>query len=151
LTVQLSPPLLDELGLGVAVEWLIEQLREQTGVPFDFEENGPLEPLDDEIRIILFRAVRELLVNVIKHAKASNTKVSIRRDGDNIRISVEDDGIGFDTAKFSPNLEGTGGFGLFSIYEQLTYLGGDIEIKSKPGCGTQVTFVAPMQKNNHLK
>ena len=151
LTVQLSPPLLDELGLGVAVEWLIEQLREQTGVPFDFEENGPLEPIDDEIRIILFRAVRELLVNVVKHAKASNTKVSIRRDGDNIRISVEDDGVGFDTSRLSPNLEGTGGFGLFSLYEQLNYLGGDIEIKSKPGCGTQVTFVAPMRKNNHVE
>jgi PAS domain S-box-containing protein len=143
LTFELSPPILYELGFEAAVEWLGEQILKKHGINFCFENDGH-KPLNDESRVLLFQTVRELLVNVAKHAQARNTEVSIQRDGDNIRIDVEDDGVGFDTSKFDYYLR-RGGFGLFSIRERLRHLGGHIEMKSEPGHGTQVTVVTPLK------
>ncbi|MBC8234391.1 PAS domain S-box protein [bacterium] len=150
LTFQLSPPILDQMSFGAAVEWLLEQIQAQHGIQFHLEEDGQPTPMDEEVRIILFRTMRELLVNIIKHAKASNIKINICRDGDNIRINIEDDGVGFDTSKINYNLGKGGGFGLFNIREQLSYLGGQIDIQSEPDRGTQVTLVAPLSGKNEI-
>jgi signal transduction histidine kinase len=145
LTFELSPPVLYELGFESAVEWLIEQFQEQYKILIDLINDSQFKPLVDDIRILLFKAVRELLINIVKHAKARNTKVFLKKEGDNIRIEVEDDGVGFDTSGFRSKVSKTGGFGLFNVRERLEYLGGHLEVESKPGHGTRITLIAPLK------
>lgn len=147
LIFELSPPILYELGIEAAVEWLAEQIKEQHNIMVEFEDDNQSKPLDDDIRVLLFQAVRELLVNVVKHSQARKVKVSVQKDGGNIRIHVEDNGIGFDSSKIYSYSDRTRGFGLFSIRERLDYLGGYFTIASEPGYGTQVTLGAPLKNN----
>ena len=141
LTFELSPPVLYELGFEAAVEWLARRAREQHGLSTDFKTDGRPKPLAHDVRVLLFQAVRELLVNVAKHANAGNVTVSTRRVGGEIRVSVEDDGVGFDTSKISAQDYKASGFGLFSIRERLRSIGGRLDIDSRPGLGTCVTLV----------
>jgi signal transduction histidine kinase len=113
LMFELSPPMLYELGLESAVEWLIEETGKRHGVATSFQDDKFPKPLDDEVRLVLFQGVRELLVNTSKHGQANNMQVSIQKDGHNIRIDVDDDGVGFDTSKTTSYEDKTGGFGLF--------------------------------------
>jgi PAS domain S-box-containing protein len=145
LTFTLRPPLLYELGLLPALEWLVEQIQEQSGIHCDFFDDGQPKPMADDIRIILFKVVSELLINIVKHSQSRNATISLLRDGDNIQVSVEDDGVGFDTSKLDSNLGGVGGFGLFNIRERLDSIGGCLEIKSELDKGTRVTFWAPLK------
>lgn len=144
LTFDLSSPTLYELGLEAAIrEWLYDEIQQKHGIHTEFEDDGQPKPLDDDVRAVLYRAVRELLVNVVKHAQAQKVKVSIGKDNNNVRIVVADDGIGFVS---SPQLNKAGGFGLFSIREGLNYLGGSIEIGSKPSQETHITLIAPIKR-----
>jgi two-component system NarL family sensor kinase len=92
-----------------------------------------------------------LLINIAKHAKASTAKVSITRDGNQVRVDVEDDGVGFDIAEIGPSIDTTGRFGLFSIRMRLEPLDGHMEVESKPGHGTRVTLVAPLKHNRETQ
>jgi len=148
LTFELSPPILYELGFEAAVEWLAEQIQEKHGISVDFEDDLQPKPVGKEMRILLFKAVGELLMNVIKHAQAHKAKVAIQREGSHIRITVEDDGIGFYIPEAN-QLAGVGGFGLFSIRERLRHFGGSLQIQSGPRRGTLITLLAPiMEKEN---
>lgn len=145
LTFELSPPILYMLGFEAAVEWLTEQAEKQYGIACRMDDDGLPKPLGDDMRVILFQNVRELLVNVCKHSQAHNAKVSIRRENDTIRVSVEDDGVGFDASRVGTHWDETCGFGLFSIRERLRHLAGEFEIDSEPGRGTRVTLRAPLK------
>ena len=148
LTFDLSSPILYELGFEAAVaEWLDEQIRKKHGIKTDFEDDGQPKPLDDDIRVLLFRNVRELLVNVVKHANAQKVKVYIRKVDDQICVTVEDDGVGFDLAEAASKA----GFGIFSIRERLEESGGHLEIKSEPGQGSRITMVAPLKSKENTK
>ena len=147
LTFDLSSPILYELGFEAAVaEWLTERIKEKHGIATEFEDDGLSKPLDDDIRILLFRDVRELLTNVVRHADAHRVKVSIRKVDSQISVSVEDDGVGFDPAEAASMAAETNGFGLFSIREQLEELGGHLEIKSAPGRGSRVTMMTSLKQ-----
>ena len=148
LTVELSPPVLYELGLVAALEWLARKIQQEHGVATRFHDDGQPKPLDDNFRVVLFQAVRELLVNVVKHASASNAQVLVRRDADALRIIIEDDGAGFNTAMVTANLDGRS-FGLFHIRERLEYLGGRMNLRSEIGRGTRVTLIAPLNFCRH--
>lgn len=144
LTFELSPPILYDLGLESALEWLTEQLKEQRGINCIFEADSSLKPVSDEIRIVLFSAVRELLMNVTKHAQATIAKITMRRVNDNITIHVADNGIGFTVSKMNFYLDENKGFGLFSIRERLRHLGGQMDVRSGRGRGTRVILTAPV-------
>jgi PAS domain S-box-containing protein len=148
LTFELSPPILYQLGLGAALEWLIEQTEKQYSIMVTFEDDKQEKPLDDDIKIVLFQAVRELLTNIAKHAQAQKAKVSIKRDNSIIRVCVEDDGVGFTPPETILGKGKITGFGLFSIKERLEQLGGNLEIESILGRGTQITLVAPLMSKN---
>jgi PAS domain S-box-containing protein len=147
LTFELSPPVLYELGLEAALAWLINQTREKHGLLTEFKDDGQAKPLDNGCRVIAFQAVRELLFNIVKHARAQSATISIRRDDDAVRIDIEDDGIGFDTSELDATVSGSMGFGLFSVRERLQPLGGRIEIHSETGSGTRVAIVLPLARN----
>ena len=146
LTFDLSSPVLHELGLGPALEQLVEHLREEHGIECDLEQHGDPQPLDEQTRGILFRAVRELLFNIVKHARARKATVSIRTQADTVQIAVADDGVGFAVSSGFAGRHSGDGFGLFSIHERLEFIGGSLRVESLPGRGTRVTLVAPLKQ-----
>ncbi|MHB8110855.1 MAG: PAS domain-containing sensor histidine kinase, partial [Syntrophorhabdaceae bacterium] len=145
LTFELSPPILYDLGLEAALEWLTEQAGEQNTLKTEFENDDKPKPIRDEIRVLLFTAVRELLVNVAKHANADRVKVTIRRTEDIISIHVADDGTGFNASKKSYHIAEARGFGLFSIRERLLSLGGHMDVRSQVGRGARIILQAPLK------
>jgi PAS domain S-box-containing protein len=152
LTFDLSPPILYELGFEAAVaEWLEDQIERKHGIKTQFEDDGSAKPLDDDIRVLLFRNVRELLINVIKHAHANKVTVRIGRDDGRIRVNVEDDGVGFERDRAMSVSSETGGFGLFSIRQRLDELGGRLEIESSPGHGCKTVMTAPLRAGEATK
>jgi PAS domain S-box-containing protein len=144
LTFELSPPVLYELGLEAALAWLANQTREKHGLQIDLKDDGRSKPLVNGFRVIAFQIARELLFNIVKHARAKNATISIKRDDDTVRIDIEDDGIGFDSSELEASETGSRGFGLFSIRERLSPLGGHFEIESEPGRGTRASLVLPL-------
>ena len=147
LTFDICPIHLYHLSFDKVLEFLVEKIHEQYGITTCLENNGTPEPLNDDLRVLLYRTVHELLINIVKHAQAQSAKVSIQKDRNNIRIKVEDDGIGFDTTKIQYHVGKQSGFGLFSLQERLHYLGGQIEFKSKHRHGTRVSLVVPLKGN----
>jgi signal transduction histidine kinase len=138
LTVELSPPILHELGLASALEWLAEEIERDHQLTVDFEADDLEELKDADVRILLFRAARELLLNVVKHARATIIRMVYRTEDHRITLEVEDDGVGWNPkAKPSTGMR-TGGFGLLSLRERLSALGGTLEIESEPGKGARV-------------
>ena len=140
LTFELSPPILYELGFEATIEWLAEQMQKQHYILFDFEDDGSPKPLDRDVSILLFQALRELFMNIVKHSQAHQVTVSLRRVADTMQISVEDDGIGFDASKIDKVMT----FGFFSIRERLKYFGGTFEMDTAPGRGTRITLTSPL-------
>ena len=140
MTFELRPPILYELGVEATIEWLGEQVQKQHEILFVFEDDGMSKPLDKDVSILMFQAVRELFMNVVKHAQAKKVEVSIKRSGDKMEITVEDNGIGFDASKIEINT-----FGFFSIRERLKHFGGTFVIDTEPGAGTRATLTAPVK------
>jgi len=142
LTFQMMPPILQDLGLRPAIEWLIKDVRLRFGVHAEIEGASATGDLNDDVRIIVYRSVRELIINAVKHAEAERIKVSIQREASILRVVVEDDGKGFDPDAMTlpDGLE----FGLFSIRERLSYLGGGLVIASSPGGGTRAIIELPV-------
>jgi PAS domain S-box-containing protein len=95
LTFDLSSPTLYKFGLEKAIDELLHDQLHKTGVTYEFTYDKSSKPLDEDIMVILFQSVRELLINIIKHARAQRITVAIQRDFDNITITVDDDGVGF--------------------------------------------------------
>ncbi len=146
LTFDLSYPLLYELGFEPAVaEWLTEEIQEKYGIETEFQDDGQAKPLDDDIRALLFRNVRELLINIVKHARAKHVKISVEKADKYICVTVQDDGVGFDPVEVAAMAAKRAEFGLFSVRERLAQLGGHIAIESKPGQGTTITMTAPLK------
>jgi len=144
LTFKISSPILYELGLDAALEWLTEQIQKDHGISTRFVNDGRPEHLDDDVRVLLFQAVNELLVNVVKHAQAQNIEVSIRREEAALKVEVGDDGVGFQIPQMEPHQRERCGFGLFSIRERLRPYGGGLEVQSEPGAGTHITLTVPL-------
>ncbi len=146
LTFELGSRILYEFGLETAIENLAEQMHRH-GLGSTFHDDRQPKPLDEEIRVIVFQAARELLHNVAKHSGAKRVDVSITRTADNyVCIEVHDDGKGLNPQKAGHALTTEGGFGLFNVRQQLDYIGGRLEIQSAPGQGTRTTIIAPIKR-----
>ena len=151
LTFELSPTTLYTFGLEAAVEELAEQFTQRKSFQCHFETTEEDKPLSEQIKALLYRASRELLTNISKHAHASNVFIRIDRTDGNIRIVIEDNGKGFDLSQLDGIIHQQQGFGLFSIRERLTHVGGTFAIESKIGVGTKVTLIAPLHLANERR
>ena len=147
LTFELSPPILYDLGLEAALDWLAEQTQKQHEIEVRFVDDFTPRSIDEPLRILLFQATRELLHNVVKHAKATQVTVSISSEKDLVRIVIADNGVGFEATKKEKDVK-KGGFGIFSIQERLKHQGGRLEIASDPDGGSRVTIISPMTEKN---
>lgn len=143
LSLELSPPELYEVGLSAALESLAARFEAAYSLPCRFEAGPGDCELPEALRAVMYRSVRELLSNVARHARAGRVTVKMSRDAGRILISVEDDGRGFASTKAGRRPDISGGFGLFSVHEQLRHLGGELRVDSSPGLGTRSTIVIP--------
>jgi PAS domain S-box-containing protein len=148
LGVELSPPVLYDAGLAAGLQWLARHMQQQHGLEVEAHVDMQAEPAEEGIRVFLFQAVRELLLNVVAHAGTRRAFVSMSREEPSwVRIEVADDGEGFDPERLAWNQATAGGkFGLFSIRERLEFLGGRLEIESSPGGGTRMTMLAMLNQ-----
>lgn len=144
LTMELGATVLHELGLEAALAGLAEETQKRYGISCAFVDDKQPKPLADQTKVALFRAVRELLMNVVKHAAAKRVEVSIEQLGSHLRIRVHDDGVGFVVPTEGFHAKREGGFGLFSIQERLARLGGELRLISTPGAGTTATLETPL-------
>lgn len=140
LTTRLRPPVLYELGLWPALEWLAEETHSSFGITVTLKGEQSFHLATDELRVFAFGAVSELLMNVIKHAGTKAAQIKIGWQGkDKLAIEVSDKGRGFDSARHTQETT----FGLFSIRERTEAFGGRLEIASRPGKGTRATLILP--------
>ncbi|MFT3931099.1 MAG: histidine kinase [Spongiibacteraceae bacterium] len=154
LSAQLSPALLYDVGLAAAVKWLAGEIEREHGLKIYVTEDESAKPLEQSVRIILFRAIRELLINVVKHANAEEVYVEIsmkvahnshkNAETHLLEVIVSDNGHGFDPQQLQT--QSYTGFGLRSVRERLAFIGGQMDIDTAPGRGTTVALLAPLQK-----
>jgi signal transduction histidine kinase len=140
LTFELSSPILHELGLQEALMSLCDEILDKYCLDSRFSSNTDWEPGDETLAVFLFRSVREMLFNIVKHAQATHAEVRLDLAGATIRISVRDDGCG--CAKM-PSLHHESGFGLFNIRQRLHHLGGQMQIDSPATGGCCITLSFP--------
>lgn len=145
LTFEISTPIFYEMGFEAGVKWLGEDLLGKRGVNLAFKcDEQPIQ-MDEEISVILFTAVRELFVNIVKHAKADRVSITIQKQNENIHVLVCDNGKGFVVSKKHNGSGRSNRFGLFCISERLEHLGGTLKIESEHGKGTRAALVAPLK------
>jgi PAS domain S-box-containing protein len=144
LTFELSPPILYDLGFDAAVEWLAELFHEQHGISIKVQTDRSAKIMSDELRVLLFQTIRELLGNAVKFAGARNIKLFIAREDGSLRVKMEDDGLGTG-ASTDLSQDGPSSFGIFSIRERLKYLGGRLDVATETGWGTRVTLQVPLK------
>jgi signal transduction histidine kinase len=143
---EMSPPVLNELGLISALEWLTEQIGSRYGMNISFKskEHDKTLLLPRDVEVLFFQVTRELLMNVVKHSNAQSATVKFSSDDQKVKLEVSDNGISFDIRKtFQPDIES--GFGLYCIREWLRHIGGVMTIKSRSGEGTKVLISAPRE------
>ena len=145
LMAELSPPILREQGLSSGLRWLGQQMeRRNLTVRVDVGDTADLI-LPGDCAVLLFQSVRELLLNVLKHAKSEEAAVRLEQTDGRLRIEICDHGAGFDPAALAHNPTALSSrFGLFSIRERMKSLGGWFNLKSSPGAGTTATLVLPL-------
>ncbi|TVQ61514.1 MAG: sensor histidine kinase [Phycisphaerales bacterium] len=143
LSFELSPPVLEDLGLRSALRWLAEHLSKQYGTPIHvaLDDNEP--DITKETRIIVFRAVRELLVNASKHAPGTEIVITCVAKRSSLRIMVRDTGPGFSADHTRIGHDESSHFGLLSVEQQIRGVGGSFNLVSSVGEGTRATITVP--------
>lgn len=145
LTFQLSPKILYDFGLVAALEWLSDDMRDRYGLEVVLVNRiKDKANLDDSQEISLYRAARELLINVVKHADTSLAFIVLDKDADMLVMEIRDKGKGFSADQNHSNKTNQGGFGLYSMQERLLAINGEIRIISEPGRGTQIRIRIPV-------
>ncbi len=124
------------------LEWLGRWMQDKHGLSVHLKVDEEANVQSEEIRVLVFEAVRELLLNVVKHAKVAAVCIEMRRvTADHVQVVVADEGVGFDAAQVQPKSDS--GFGLLSIRQRLEVLAGRLDIDSAPGKGTRIALLVP--------
>ncbi len=146
LATELSPPVLQDAGLGESLSWLARRFANEQGLAVDLRTDPDVAPVPERLKLALFEAVSELLFNVVKHAGVGRATLELRRNGrDGLKLAVEDAGAGFaGPDRRRPGIAGGGaGLGLFRLRERLAHLGVRVIVRSEPGRGTRVEMRVP--------
>jgi PAS domain S-box-containing protein len=139
LSHELSPAVLYQSDLGDTFEWLARQVQAKHGLTVHVEVRGRIEPRSEPLRAFLYKAAREMLFNVVKHAGVDEARLRLQRVHDRVWLTISDRGRGFD----SKALHAAGGFGLMSIRERVEMLGGRVRIRSAAGRGSVFLISVP--------
>jgi len=144
LSLDLHPAVLDDFGLPAALRCYSRRLAQRGGLALDLSIDDFAERPPPAIEASCFRVAQEALTNIVRHARAQRVAVELRRDGATVRLSVRDDGVGFDAAAGPSETPGDRHLGLLSMRERVAMAGGEIEIASRPGSGTEILASFPM-------
>ena len=148
LSAELSPPVLHESGLAAALEWLGAQTRQHENVRVTVEADFSANPKAVDISVFLFRAVRELLLNALKHGAGSPVHIEMANaEVRKVRIIVADRGPGFNPDLLNSHQIGLRGLGLYNIRQRMASIEGELQIKSRPGHGTRIILIAPRERH----
>jgi len=139
LSHELSPAVLSQSGLDDTFAWLAQQMESKHGLVVHVQTRGPLHAPSEPVRMFLYRAAREILFNVIKHAEVSEARLRLKRVRNRLRLTISDQGRGFDLR----SLAGAAGFGLLSVRERAELLGGRMKIRSATGKGSTFLIAVP--------
>lgn len=139
---ELRPMMLDDLGLAPTLGRYVEAFKEQSGVDIRFISSGMEQRLESYLEVMIFRAIQELLSNAVRHSQATQIKLQIDSNETDVRLTVEDNGKGFDVEM----MEEKGGIGLKVIRDRVEMLGGEMQIHSVIGQGTHIMFQIPATK-----
>jgi len=150
LMLELAPPGLHESGLLEALRWLADRVAKQQRILVTVEDDGVPKPLEDQVTVLLFQTVRELLQNVVKHARSKRATVRCTVMNDALSLDVVDPGVGFEVHAIDRLPTRQGGFGLFNIRERLKLMGGSVDIHSVVGEGTTVRIRVPLKPQHGL-
>lgn len=142
LSHELSPAVLHHSGLPVALSWLTRQMGEQFGLDVELETSAQRQFENTPFKVFLFRAVQELLFNITKHAGVKKARIKLYNTDDDLHIEVSDQGQGFDPETLNGSTDQSG-FGLLSLRERASYIGGGLTIESGPGQGSRFTLSVP--------
>lgn len=146
LSVDLRPPLLDDLGLVTALHWYIDRYAQRTGLDANLivDLEDPNERFSRELETACFRIAQEALTNVVRHARAKTVTLRLVKDKTLLRLSVKDDGTGFDPAALQRRAPRAATLGLLGMLERAHAAGGDVEINSKISKGTEIRLKLPL-------
>ena len=139
----LHPAILDDLGLSEALEWYLKTVRRRHGILVDFSHEPGLGELGHEASVAAYRIVQEALTNVVKHARATRCRVDLARTPTGVRLTIEDDGDGFDVTRVSESSRPKG-LGLIGIRERAAHLGGTLRVESERRGGTRLVVDLPI-------
>ncbi len=140
LAMGLRPSMLDDIGLGPALEWLGRDFSRRGGIPVDVRIDGSLEGLPEEHRTCVYRVVQEAITNCARHAQAKSVRISVHGSTEHVAVTVQDDGTGLSSIGTAAHR----GLGLLGIEERVRELGGIFRIASQPGRGTMLTVELPV-------
>jgi len=143
LTTELSPPVRGSGPLIPVLQWLALQMKHRHRLDVAVRDAGESAWKSETLLILLYQAVRELLFNVVKHAKVQAAEVTVRDTGGGVQVEVADNGAGFDPTKTEQAPRTAGGYGLFTIRERVAYLGGRVEVQTSVGSGSRFTVWLP--------
>lgn len=143
ISLNLRPPMLDDLGLVPTLRWYINQFARRGGQEVSFETKGMAERLPSDVETTVYRVLQEALTNVARHAQAGAVRVCLTRGKEGVAVVTEDDGCGFDmTAQLDATADSPG-LGLLGMQERVTLQGGVFQVESQPGRGTRIHFTIP--------
>lgn len=145
LTVELSPPMLHNEGLVAALRWLANHMADNYGLTVTIRAETDYESGSEDLQVLLFQLVRELLFNVVKHAGVKQAQVLLYEEDGRVLIEVVDHGCGFDPARLMHGGPDQAGFGLYSIRERLALFGGSLTIDTAPNAGVRARITTPTQ------
>jgi signal transduction histidine kinase len=141
LAMGLRPSMLDDLGLGAALQWQGRDFERRSGIPVNIQLDGKLDDIEEEVRTCIYRVVQESLTNCARHAQAKTISISVQGSDSHLSLAIQDDGIGFDPQNLSSR-----GLGLIGMEERVRELGGTISVRSQPQKGTLVQVEMPLMK-----
>lgn len=133
LVTDLRPRAIDDLGLGAAVDWLVERTEQRSGLTIRSSTSGELMDLSADVAMAAFRIVQEALTNIQRHAEASEVQIEIHVDETNVTLLVRDDGVGLQAGRDKPRLEPSSGVGIMGMRERIQSLGGEFWIGEETG------------------
>jgi signal transduction histidine kinase len=143
ISMGLHPPVLRDLGLAAGLEWLADQTHRQHGLACEVRAENA-DDLPEDLAAALFQAARELVTNCVKYARARQVTIELAVGAGPVRLSVRDDGVGFDPADQAPVDPQQGRFGLFALRERVEAAGGEFQLSTGIGRGTEVTVKIPL-------
>jgi two-component system sensor histidine kinase UhpB len=144
MSLELRPAMLDDLGLVPALQWHLDRVSQRSGLHIRLTPQGLERRLPAELETVCFRVVQEALTNIVRHARAKHVQVEVRRAGDEVRLTIADDGRGFELSAAKARAQSGGSLGLLSMEERVSLLSGTLEIETAPGRGCGIVARLPV-------